>query len=113
MTFVTLNPSSTTINSGSITGAASAHAALNDSSDSSYVTFDPGEVASFAVDDLTLPSGAVILFASVGMRVVGGASSAKTTIAAGSNSATGYTIVNWATPSEVYGATYGLSLIHI
>lgn len=104
MTWVTLDPSSTTVNTGAVTGAASAHAALSDGSDSSYVTFDPGEAASFPIDDLTLPSGGVVVLAQVGMKIVGGASSARTTVVAGSQSANGYTIINWATPSEVYGA---------
>lgn len=104
MTFVTLKPSSTIANTGAVTGAASAHAALSDGSDSSYVTFDPSELASFQIDDLTLPSGAVVVLAQVGMRVLGGSSSARSSVMAGSQSATGYTIVNWATPSNVYGA---------
>ncbi len=60
MTVVTLRPNGTSSNTGAVTGAASAHAALNDNSDSSYVTLDMGESVTLNTGDLTLPAGAVI-----------------------------------------------------
>lgn len=61
MTVSTLTPASTVSSSGiAITGAASAHAALADSSDSSYVTFDASDSLELALSDLSLPAGAVI-----------------------------------------------------
>lgn len=67
MTFVDLTPSATTSNTGAVTGS-SAHAALSDSSDASYVTFELNEGGSFPVSDLTLPSGAVLVMAQVWAR---------------------------------------------
>ncbi len=63
MTVVTLVPNGTTSISGAVvTGAANAHSALSDSSDSSYVTFAGSGtdqvILTFA--DLSLPAGAVI-----------------------------------------------------
>ncbi len=60
MTVVVLRPNGTNLNTGSVVGAGSAHAALNDNSDSSYVVLDPGEIVTCDTDDLTLPAGAVV-----------------------------------------------------
>lgn len=60
MTVSTLRPSGTTSNTGSVTGAASAHAALSDDSDSSYVTLDQNETAELVLEDLSLPAGAIV-----------------------------------------------------
>ncbi len=60
MTLVVLRPNGTDSNTGTVTGAASAHAALNDNSDSSYVTLDVGELVTVNTGDLTLPAGAVV-----------------------------------------------------
>lgn len=62
MTVSTLRPASTSSNSGvAVNGAASAHAALNDNSDSSYLdSFGSTDKINLTLDDLTLPSGAVI-----------------------------------------------------
>jgi hypothetical protein len=103
MTFSLLRPSSTTGNSGAVTGAASAHAALSDDSDSSYITFDNLEGAAFGMGDLTLPSGAVIVMAQVWMRMVGGPARVDSRIVADST-ADGQTSVYWGVPTEAYGA---------
>lgn len=66
MTVVTLRPSSTAANTGALVGAATAHAALNDDSDASYLEYDSGELSDLDFDDLTLPAGAVIK--SLGVR---------------------------------------------
>lgn len=63
MTVSVLRPNATNAQVGnSVTGAASAHAATNDDSDSSYVAgfLDSGDYVSFALGDLTLPAGAVV-----------------------------------------------------
>jgi hypothetical protein len=103
MTFSLLRPASTTGNSGAVTGAASAHAALSDDSDSSYVTFDNVEGAAFTLGDLTLPSGAVIVMAQVWMRMVGGPARVDSRVVADST-ADGSTSVYWGVPTEAYGA---------
>lgn len=43
MSVAMLRPSATTFNTGTVTGAATAHAALSDDSDSSYVTLALGQ----------------------------------------------------------------------
>ncbi len=60
-----LKPNATKTLTGSVTGAASAHAALSDVSDSSYVQVDTGEQVTVQMDDLSLPGGSVVT------RVVG------------------------------------------
>lgn len=59
MTSVTLRPDSTVGSTGAVTGAASSHAALNDNSDSSYVTLDVGEFVTVGIGNLALPADAV------------------------------------------------------
>lgn len=62
MTVVTTRPDATTSNTGvSITGAATAHAALSDDSDSSYVTTDAsGDELVLGCAEPSIPAGAVI-----------------------------------------------------
>src|SRR5690242_16878974 len=63
MTVSTLRPDGTisTVGSPATVGAASAHAALSDNSDSSYVhSPTTGDIVAVSFDDLALPSGAVI-----------------------------------------------------
>jgi hypothetical protein len=60
MTLVTLRPNATVSNTGAITGAATAHAALSDNLDTSYVALDGGEAVRCNMTDLTLPANAVI-----------------------------------------------------
>ena len=71
MTVSTLRPNGTTSNTGALTGGASAHAVLSDNSDSSYITFDPGEACTVALGDLSLPAGAVIKQYAVRLRLRG------------------------------------------
>lgn len=77
MTLVSLRPSATVSNTGALTGAASAHAALSDNSDASYVTFDPAEEAVVDLGDLTLPGGAVVKTATVKVRYSDGTFEAR------------------------------------
>ena len=80
MTLVSLRPSSTVSNTGTLTGAASAHAATSDNSDASYVTYAAsGEKSILGLTDLTLPGGALI--SSVVTRVRVGTSSDGTLLA--------------------------------
>lgn len=69
MTLVTLRPSATLSNTGTVTGAGSAANALDDDTDASYVTFVGGTGASFTLDDLALPAGAVMKNVSVRVRL--------------------------------------------
>lgn len=59
MTTETLRPDGTVTLAGSITGAATAHAATNDDSDSSYVQLASGGYVDVNLDTFTLPAGAV------------------------------------------------------
>ncbi len=59
VTLVILRPSGTVGNTGAVTGA-SAHAALNDNSDSTYVTLDAGEFVTVSLDDLSMAAGAIV-----------------------------------------------------
>lgn len=104
MTYVLLKPSSTVANTGTVTGAGSAHAALSDSSDSSYVALDPSELASFGLADLSLPSGGVVVFSQAYVRAAGVNALARTSILSGSKSQIAYTYVSWLPPSDFYGA---------
>lgn len=68
MATVTLTPDATTTFTGTVTGAANAHTALSDSSDSSYVEFNSfNETWDGGLSDLTLPAGAKLK--SVALRV--------------------------------------------
>lgn len=106
MTYVSLSPSSTVANSGAVTGS-SAHAALSDSSDATYVDFSYGQLAQFELTDLSLPSGAELVFAQAMVRVRkdgdGPGSLVSTVIADRTQSST--TAVTWETTTEVGGAT--------
>jgi hypothetical protein len=105
MTLVTLRPNATTISSGVVvTGAATVHAALNDSSDSSYVA-SIGDADSFQVgwDDLTLPAGAVIKTATLRARA-NLVSAGTNYLGVGSDQGLAYIYsagftVNWTTPA--------------
>lgn len=70
MTVTTLRPDATTINTGALTGGASAHAVLADDSDASYVTFDPGEGFSLGVANLSEPAGSVVKSLAIRARGV-------------------------------------------
>lgn len=69
MTLSTLRPTSTTSNTGALTGGATAHAVLSDNSDASFVTYDTGESSVLGLTDLTLPAGAVIATVQARTRV--------------------------------------------
>lgn len=70
MTVVTLRPSSTISNTDvEITGSATAHGAVSDNSDSSYLEFnDADDQVVFGLQDLTLPAGAALIGASLRLR---------------------------------------------
>ena len=73
MTVSTLRPNSTTYDTGTVVGAASAHAALSDDSDSSYYAVaDVLEMWVGGFTDLTLPAGALIKHVAVRIRCRGG-----------------------------------------
>ena len=67
MTFVNLTPNATSASTGALTGA-SVHAALSDSSDTTYVTYDYGEYSTVSFSDLSLPSGAQLVSAQLKLR---------------------------------------------
>lgn len=100
MTFVNLNPNGTVSNNGTVTGS-SAHAALSDSSDASYVTFLSGQAGRFSLTDLSLPSGALLVLAQVFLRTKTGFGNAAITGALIADSTkTGSLSVTWGTPTD-------------
>ncbi|MEH3055554.1 MAG: hypothetical protein PGN13_16375 [Patulibacter minatonensis] len=69
MTVVDLKPDGTVSNTETVTGAASAHAALSDGNDASYLTMDNGGgSARLSLGTFTLPSGAVVQRVRIVMR---------------------------------------------
>lgn len=78
MTVTTLRPSSTTDNDGVTYNGASAHATVNDNSDSTYLSaFGLGDSIRFALDDITVPSGAVVKAVAARLRCASGSTSAN------------------------------------
>lgn len=67
MTVSTLRPNATTSTTGTVVGS-SAHAALSDDSDSTYVELTALETLETTFGDLTLPAGAVVVKADVRVR---------------------------------------------
>ena len=112
MTYVRLAPTSTGSNSGSITGA-SVHAALSDNSDSTFVTYDYGEASLLGFADLTLPSGAQLVFAQLMARCAkNGAAAARldTNLNVNGNQSA-QTAVTGTLPAEMGGAARGFGAI--
>jgi len=112
MTYVRLAPTSTGSNSGSITGA-SVHAALSDNSDSTFVTYDYGEASLLGFADLTLPSGAQLVFAQLMARCAkNGAAAARldTNLNVDGNQSA-QTAVTGTLPAEMGGAARGYGAI--
>lgn len=113
MSKVTLRPNGTGTNTGAVTGAASAHAALSDNSDSSYVTFDPDEAAQVALTDMTLPAGAALSSCRLRARVArpgAGPVQMGLSLGAGLLGVGGTSFdVNWNTPTEIGSGNLALS----
>jgi hypothetical protein len=59
MTTSTLRPDGTVVNAAALTGAATAHQALNDNSDASYATVQPNVGSRVTLGTVALPAGAV------------------------------------------------------
>lgn len=85
MTVVQLRPSATTSNTGTLTGGATAHAVLSDSSDASFVTYTLTQLSLMDLTDLTLPAGAVIKQVQTKARYKGnsGSGTMTTTVTTG------------------------------
>lgn len=84
MSTITLRPNGTTAVSGTIIGAGSAHAACSDNSDSTYIQCLYFQGATFGMDDLTLPSGAMVKSVSARARMaLGGGAGATAYLDAG------------------------------
>ena len=112
MTVVYLNPDTTTTNTGTVTGGGGdADAVMRDSSDSTYITLNPGEVVDFTVDDLSLPAGAIPVAAQGAYRLKTVFAYGRTrratllaTIGSGSNLWNQTVDVNWSTPTGIVAA---------
>lgn len=109
MTYVNLAPSSTVVNSGALTGGASAHAVLADASDSTYVVYENGEASILGITDLSLPAGAVVVLAQVWARCrqdgLWSSSVLRTNLSAGTGSAEISQVITWVTPTNVAGCS--------
>lgn len=68
MSTIVLRPNGTTSSTGVLVGAASAHAALSDDSDASYIEYDNSDNSRLTLGDLTLPAGGVIITAAARAR---------------------------------------------
>ena len=107
MTVVTLRPSSTTANTGAVTGGGgTAHGALSDDSDASYVEYDNLEASEVTLTDHTLPAGAVIKDIAARVRVAkapGSPGQATSTIISSviDSVHTRDLVLNWDTPTTV------------
>jgi hypothetical protein len=69
VTLVTLRPSSTTSNTGTLTSGATAHAVTSDNSDASYDSLANGQLAAMGLDNLSLPTGAMLAQLDIRVRV--------------------------------------------
>lgn len=65
MTSVYLAPTSTVSNTGTRTGGTTVHGVLSDSNPATYMALGDGQKFKLGLADLTLPSGAVILYAQL------------------------------------------------
>jgi hypothetical protein len=103
VTVSTLRPNSTLENTSNVTGAASAHAALADDSDGSYLTFDPGEYLIATFDDLALPSGALIKRSQLRARVAKQSANGNLTsfLQMATFSANDAAWVSWLSPTQI------------
>lgn len=99
MSASTLRPNGTTSLGGSVTGAASAHAALADNSDASYVDFDNFETWAGGFGDLSLPSGAVVKSVVFRVRVAAAAGTPKVSVV--STVGNGSSLVTWGVPTTI------------
>lgn len=104
MTVVTVRPNATTANTGTVTGAASAHAALSDNSDSSYVTLASGDEFVVGLADVTIPATAVVKAISTRircLRISGGGSTFAILSTGVPRSYTGDAQVTWTSPTTI------------
>jgi hypothetical protein len=107
MTVSTLRPDSTTSNTGTLTGGATAHAVLSDDSDASYAHY-LGQSSVVGLGDLTLPAGAVIKSVALRARSAlfsGSANPLTLTVENVPWSLTGAVNVTWGVPTTVTFAT--------
>lgn len=107
MTVVTTRPDATNANGGStVTGAATRHAALADSSDSSYVTLpNGGGAVSIGFADPTIPAGAILNYYFLRARVAKTGSDAfleAPVPSGGFPLYPGSVLVTWASAANVY-----------
>lgn len=101
MTVSTLRPSSTVTNSGiAVNGGGTAHGALSDNSDSTYLdSFGIDDYIILGLDDLTLPSGALVKNVAARLRVA--ATAGMQTIEVDTLFGHSKTQVGWSTPQTI------------
>ena len=105
MSVASLRPNSTASLTGSVVGAASAHAATSDDSDATYVLLDPREQATVSLGDFALPAGATITAIQLSCRVAvdGEAAPLELQLVSGAKSTTTQFGVSWGSPTTVSG----------
>jgi hypothetical protein len=108
MTVSTLRPNATDFSAAiAVTGAASAHAALADNSDTSYITFtdDDDSTLRVGLQDLGLPAGAALVIARARVRVArssAGVANCPVAILTDDEEVTAARVfLNWLTPTTV------------
>lgn len=112
MTVSTLRPSSTVSNDGvAVNGAASAHAALNDNSDSSYLdSFGTTDDVTLGLDDLSLPAGAVIKELAARIRTALSSAGSNGIRLTHGGLAGAEASITWTTPTTITAWTYNAPL---
>ena len=102
MTLVTLKPNGSD-STASVTGAASAHAALADGSDSSYVAFDADESILVDLETFTIPAGSYIRKGAVTARTAKVAASVSMNtflVLGGVATDNAYPTIGWGSPTS-------------
>ena len=103
MTLSLLRPSATVSSTGTVVGA-SAHAALSDDSDATYVVLDPGEQVTVNLGDFALPAGAWLKSIRLSCRVaVDGTAPVELAAVSGAKSTAASFAVSWSSPATVIG----------
>lgn len=101
MTVVTVRPDATVSSTGgTVTGAASRHAATSDDSDSSYVTFTTGDEFTLGFAEPSIPAGAVLSKFTARVRVAKVAATSTITVLPSGLPWTAADI-NWTTPTTI------------
>jgi hypothetical protein len=105
MSLTTLRPDSTSSNSGSLVGGASAHAVLSDDSDASYVALASTQGVTNGFADFVLPTGAVIRRVNLRLRLGLATNGSALLFVGDSVDAFAIPTINWTAPTTITALT--------